>query len=204
MSTFSFDGLDPVELLERLTLYAYELFGCFPNPHFEPVVRGSGDGPEDLALATFTKFLDPNDDSIKWKRAERPTLWSLLAFLKKVLQNDFLDLMKSKRYQTTVIRDGKAQDGKTDLSLDDFASNDETPEVQVIRKQQREILLGKFANEPDLGDVLEAQLEPEAYNAYTNKDLASLLSTNVSDIENRKKRLSLRLRKLQKGERAER
>ena len=202
MAAFSFDGIDPVELLERLTLYAYDLFGCFPNPNFEPVLRGSGDSPEDLAMDTFGKFLDPNDDSVKWKRTERPTMWTLLAFLKKVLQNDFFDLKKSKRYETTVIRDGRSPDGDSDLSLDDFAANLESAEGRTIRKEQREFLLGKFADEPELRDLLAAQLEPEAYNAYTNKDLATLLDTDVPDIENRKKRLSLRLRKLQTGDQA--
>ena len=100
------------------------------------------------------------------------------------------------------LADGRSPDGESDLSLDDFAAKLESAEGRAIRNEQREFLLGKFADEPELRDILAAQLEPEAYNAYTNKDLATLLGTDVPDIENRKKRLSLRLRKLQTGDQA--
>ena len=41
------------------------------------------------------------------------------------------------------------------------------------------------------------QLDPEGFQALTNKELAVVLSTTVDEIENRKKRLMNRLFKFQ-------
>src|SRR6266849_9330585 len=83
VKTFSFGEIDPEDLLRRLTLYAYSLFGCFPDPIFEPVMKFHGASPEDLAIAALTRLLDPDDHGVEWKPEHGPiTKDSLLAFLK--------------------------------------------------------------------------------------------------------------------------
>jgi hypothetical protein len=47
-----------------------------------------------------------------------------------------------------------------------------------------------------LKEIVTLQLAPEGYNAFTNQELSRLLDTTVGDIEARKKRIKLRLRKL--------
>ena len=79
------------------------------------------------------------------------------------------------------------------MTLDDFITTLESPEAKAIRKQQREQLLAKFKDEPELKELLTVQLDPEGFQAYTNKELAVLFSTTVDEIENRKKRLMNRL-----------
>jgi hypothetical protein len=48
-----------------------------------------------------------------------------------------------------------------------------------------------------LKELLTVQLDPEGFQAFTNKELAVLLSTTVEEIESRKKKLMNRLFKLQ-------
>jgi hypothetical protein len=53
--------------------------------------------------------------------------------------------------------------------------------------------LSRLDDEPELRDLLAVQLDPDGYMARTNQEVAQLLETTVSDIENRKKRLNRRL-----------
>ena len=90
----------------------------------------------------------------------------------------------------------------TQVTLDELAVNLDTPEAISVRREHNEHLIASFRDTPDLQDVLRVQLEPDGYNAYTNIDLALLLTTTVSDIENRKKRIQNRLMKRCQQQRA--
>lgn len=194
MSEFSLAGIDPLEVVERLTLEAYRLFGVFPDDESEPTLRVYGDSPKDLAMATFLKLLDPDEPTVTWKEDwERPNQDSLFRFLRKVMQNDFIDMKRRKLYVHSIYPEGESVDGERTMTFDDYAASVESPEGQAIRAQQRDQLLDTFRDEPDLRDVLAAQLDPEGYCAHTNQQLADLLSTTVSEIENRKKRIARRL-----------
>lgn len=201
MKTFSFGEIDLEDLLRRLTLYAYTLFGCFPDPIFEPVIKFHAASPEDLVIATVTRLLDPDDHAVEWKADYGPmTRDSLLRFLKTVLVHDFIDMKRKGMYKASIYMPTVANDPEGDgdeMSLDDFIARIESPEAKVIRRQQREQLLCKFNDEPELKEILMVQLDPEGFQAFTNKELAVLLSTTVDEIENRKKRLMNRLLKLQ-------
>lgn len=199
MAEFTFAGVNPVELFERLTLHAYRLFGCFPDPNFSPVMRSYGDSPEDLAMDTLNKFLNPEDRTVKWKAAwGKPTKAALVGYLKEVLTNDFLDRKRKKQYKTHAeLPPMETEDGKG-ITLDQLAVHMETPEAIAIRKQRHEELVEYLAEEPELRDLLSVQLDPEGYRAYTNQEVAVLLDTTVDEIENRKKRLERRLLKFMK------
>jgi len=201
VKTFSFGEIDPEDLLRRLTLYAYTLFGCFPDPIFEPVIKFHATSPEDLAIATVTRLLDPDDHAVEWKVDYGPmTRDSLLRFLKTVLLHDFIDMKRKGMYKASIYMPTVADDPEGDageMCLDDFIAGIESAEAKVIRRQQREQLLSKFSDEPELKEVLTVQLDPEGFQAFTNKELAVLLSTTVDEIENRKKRLMNRLFKFQ-------
>jgi hypothetical protein len=43
---------------------------------------------------------------------------------------------------------------------------------------------------------MKLQLHPDGYNAFSNLELARLLDTSIKDIENQKKRIKVRLKKL--------
>jgi DNA-directed RNA polymerase specialized sigma24 family protein len=202
VKTFSFDQIDPEDLLQRLTLFAYSLFGCFPDPRFEPVIKFHGDSPEDLAITALTRLLDPDDHTVEWKPAQGPmTRDALIVYLKTVLFHDFIDMKRKRMYKASVymllVGDNPGDDG-SEMTLDDFIAKMESPEATAMRKELQDHLLAKFNNEPELKEVLAVQFDPDGYQAYTNKDLATLLGTTVGEIENRKKRLMNRLLKLQK------
>ena len=197
MSEFSLAGIDPLAIVERLTLEAYRLFGVFPDDESEPSLRVYGDGPKDLAMATFLKLLDPDGAGVAWKESwGRPTQETLFRFLRKTMRNDFIDMKRRKLYRQSTYPEGESADGERTISFDDFAGALESPEGQAMRAQQREQLLDSFSDEPDLRDVLAVQLDPAGYCAHTNQDLAQLLDTSVSEIENRKKRIARRLQRL--------
>ena len=196
MAELSLEGIDPEELLLRLTCHANALFQWFPGGD-EKALSGDGSGPEDLAMSVLLRFLDPADQTVRWKSGQkRLTKASLLAFLKTVLRHDFLDLKKSKRYKTTVhatVTSRVANQDASELSLDDVCAAIDSPEGRAIRQEQRNQLLAELAGEPDLQELLMVQLEPEGYQAFTNRDLARLLEIPVAEIVNRKKKLSRRL-----------
>lgn len=170
------------ELLQRLTLYAYGLFGCYPSAEAEPALRVSGKSPEDLAMDVLTRYFDPHDTRVVWDASRG----QLLSYLKTVLWHDFLDLKRAGLYRGTVAAD----------SLDMLASPGPSPEMRVARAQQRARVLAALADEPELQALVALQLDPEGWPGFTNQELAARLGTSVAEIENRKKRLLRRLLKL--------
>lgn len=145
-------------------------------------------------MDTIVKFLDPEDNTVTWNDARgAPTMEGLIAYLERVMRNDFLDRKRSKRYKCQAsLPPAESEDG-TGMTLDELAVFLETPEAIASRHQRHEQLIASFADTPELQDVLRVQLDPDGYNAFTNIDMAGLLDTTVSDIENRKKRIHGRL-----------
>lgn len=171
---------NPGELIQRLTLYAYGLFGCFPHPAAEPALRVSGMSPEDLAMNVLVRLYDPADTTVQWDAARGP----LLAYLKRVLWSDFVDLKRAALYRNT---------SQAPASFDLFAGAQESPEARAARREDRDRILAHLAAEPELAALAAQQLDPDGWPGYTNQELAQRLDTTVSEIENRKKRLLHRL-----------
>jgi DNA-directed RNA polymerase specialized sigma24 family protein len=202
MAETSLIAVDIEELLNRLTLHAQNLVAGAVCLGLDEIALPGGESAGDLASATLLKFLDPSETSVKWSEARgQPTTASLLAYLRKVLEHDFLDLKRKKSYQTTVYvdavdHDDKQEEGKAGITLDQLAAELETPEGKTLRLERVNWILKQFDAEPELKEIVELQLDPRGYNAFTNQELAELLSTTVPDIEARKKRIKSRLRKL--------
>ena len=85
------NGLEDVEYQEvmyRLTLYAYRLFGAFAQDGVAVLKNGEGgESPEDLAMTALGRFLDPGDRTVKWdgKKGGDPTTKGVIAYLRTVL-----------------------------------------------------------------------------------------------------------------------
>ena len=146
------------------------------------------------------RFVDPADTKVKWKDEwGRPSTGSVLAYLKKALSRDFLDLKKSKQYKTTVFVEDL--DGESDgLGFDKWAKMAAGPDGQLIRNERRDALIRSFADDPGAQEMLKLQLDPEGYNAFTNQELADLLNTTVAEVENIKKRVQTRLLRILKAQ----
>lgn len=200
MDEIDLSPVDVEDVLKRLTLYADWLFFSLAGLTGGACLSGLGESPDDLAMGTVAKFLDPLDHTVAWKGQHgTPTTEGLLRFLREVLKKDLLDLLRRKAHETTILLDsqpsGEDQEGTAPRkkTLDEFASSVEGPDGQVLREEQHTRLLSRLEHDPELRDLLAVQLDPDGYQAHTNQDLADLLGTTVGEIENRKKRLGRRL-----------
>ena len=197
MAEISLGDVDIEAVLFRLTRRAQALFGAVRSLCLEPldVAYAGGDGPEDLAMNLLLRFLDPQDCTVRWREDRgRPTTESVYALLSKALERDFLDLKRSKRYKTTVYveREDNAGDSR-EITLEQLAVYMETPEGTILKRERRQRMIEEFSDDPRAQEIVKLQLDPDGYNGFTNQELAQLLDTTVSDIENRKKRVRTRL-----------
>jgi DNA-directed RNA polymerase specialized sigma24 family protein len=146
------------------------------------------------------RFLDPNDPTVRWASdLGTPTTDGIYALLKKALWRDFLDLKKSKRYTTSVYETDSEGTGAQELSLDQLIGYFDTPEGILLKKERMKVILAEFADDPKAQEILQLQLDPTGYAAFTNQDLAVLLDISVDDVENRKKRVRTRLLRILHG-----
>lgn len=178
-----FAGVSWTQVLRGLTFEAIRLFRAVELGRRDTVLVGLGLSPEDLALATLAKLLDPEDRTVVFRKGEA----SVLTFLKKVMKNDFLDLLKRKSYETTEIVDGSSthrdgEDGVPD-TLDSFEGSSARSVDVFFRDRLRELV----AADAELVDYIEVVWDCEVFKP---EDIASLLCTTTDDIQNRKKRLN--------------
>jgi DNA-directed RNA polymerase specialized sigma24 family protein len=186
-------------VLYRLALHAQSLFTAAACLGRSQVVLPGGDSAADLASATLLKLLDPIDTSVTWSPAKGPpTTAGVLAYLREVPRRDFLDLVRSKRATTSVYPDDERADGQGRLgsTIDQGVASYGNPEDEHLQSERLAWLVEQFKDDPELVEILRLQLEPAGYNAFSSQELAKRLSTTVVEIENRRRRVRRRLRKL--------
>jgi DNA-directed RNA polymerase specialized sigma24 family protein len=198
--------VDLEDVLHRLTWHARHLIDAAACLGADEIVMRGGEGPADLASQTLLKLLDPEDKTVVWsEKRGQPTTAGLVAYLRVVLERDFLDLVRSKRYRTTVYPDQKhdAEDDRPPgVRMDQIPAKSASPEEVAAQRQQTSWVLAQFVAYPELEAILKLQLEPNGYNAYSNQELARMLGLTVTEIENRKKRVKTRLKVLAAERRA--
>ena len=204
MKELSLAQVDFEQVLYRLALHARHLITAAKCLGVEDLVLPGGDSPVDLASATLLKFLDPGDVSVVWsENKEPPTTAGLVAFLRVVLERDFLDLVRSRRYRDATYPDHNDPDLKPqELDgdwFDSIATASTDPEHEAVNHKTSAWLLKQFREDPDLQAILQLQLEMDGYNAFSNLELARMLAVPVAEIENRKRRLKTRLKSLASG-----
>ena len=186
LSPASFD-----EILRRLTADAVRLFASAGLKGPEAVLKGIGKSPEDLAMDTILKL---TGGELNYHRAKG----SLPAYLAKVMERDFLDLLRRKSYQTTEIVEPVAtaeademQGRRSRRSIDTFP-DEATPDwlEQISDGETKQRILSLVQGEQDLEEYVIAVLD---LNARKPQDVADLLNTDTADILSRKKRLRRRL-----------
>lgn len=86
MADLDLGQVDIEKVLKRLTLHAQRLFFAFAGLTNESALRGLGVGPEDLAMDTVLKFLDPKDHTVEWKEKHGvPTTDGVSRYLRSVV-----------------------------------------------------------------------------------------------------------------------
>ena len=204
MKELSLAQVDFEQVLYRLALHARHLITAAKCLGVEDLVLPGGDSPVDLASATLLKFLDPGDVSVVWsENKEPPTTAGLVAFLRVVLERDFLDLVRSRRYRDATYPDHNNPDLEPQEFdgdwFDSIATASTDPEHEAVNHKTAAWLLKQFREDPDLQAILRLQLEMDGYNAFSNLELARMLAVPVAEIENRKRRLKTRLKSLASG-----
>jgi DNA-directed RNA polymerase specialized sigma24 family protein len=118
--------------------------------------------------------------------------------LREVLRRDFLDFVRSKRAKTSVYADDERTDGEelSESSLDQRTSSFGNPEDEHLRRERLAWLVEQFKDCPELLEIVRLQMEPTGYNAFSSQEIAERLNTTVVEVEHRRRRINLRLRKL--------
>ena len=148
------------------------------------VVDGLGKSPEDFAFDVLNLYLT---EQINFAGDDED---GLFRFLAEVMGNDILDELRSSARKTTKKVPHLSRDGQDDpqaaKGLDDFDSGfsvDELVEGNLLRERLYSIL---EKSEPELYEVVYAVFE---LGALTPREIAELVRTTPSEIQNRKKRL---------------
>jgi DNA-directed RNA polymerase specialized sigma24 family protein len=134
----------------------------------------------------------------RWGEEIADDIKSFLAHLREVLRRDFLDFVRSKRATTSVYPDDERADGQdlSESTIHQRVASYGNPEDEHLQSERLVWLVEQFKDDPELLEILRLQLEPAGYNAFSSQELAKRLSTTVVEIENRRRRVIRRLRKL--------
>jgi DNA-directed RNA polymerase specialized sigma24 family protein len=173
--------------------YAYRLY-LTAGLLSEQVLRPYGKSPEDYVQEVLTRLWDESDTGVNWNTARgKPTTQGVIAFLKKVLLNDFIDdrRERSQHRRTQGLTPATADDGAD--ALDPPDSRQPSQEVlvdKVHRDRLFEQLFESASGDEPLEEYLLLQCGDDGYNGYTPARAAELLNTTVDDIQNRKRKCS--------------
>lgn len=186
------DELD--EIVKKLTVYAYSIV---PR---SVVLRGLGDGPEDLVVETLRRWWDPST-KVKWDSDRgQPSLGGIIAFLKRVMKNLFLDSLKTADHQRAA-----------DIGDDEHAPSGMTSGVTARRHDADALLARSYLHElagrvlaiagqaDDTEVVRYVELQTKEGGPYKNQEAAERLGVEPSDVVNLRKRLDRYLLKAREG-----
>jgi DNA-directed RNA polymerase specialized sigma24 family protein len=192
-----FRDVDWCEVIRKLTLYAYRVFGTTLVAKGEKVLEGFGESPEDLAFSVMQKLIDPDEASICWGSSlGKPTTEKVIALLATALKHDFIDRKRSPRYKKAVELPEGSHDDATDKSAHDpkQQSEEERLALKLQREQVMQLLLRDFRTEDPLAErYLKLQFSEGEYIAYTPQQAAERLGVAVKEITNIKKRIERRI-----------
>jgi len=175
------------ELLKKLTAYAVLLFAQAGLTGSDVSLRGTGVSPQDLAIGTLDKLVC---GELNYHR----TKGRLDSYLATVMVHDFLDIVRSKAYTTSVASD--SEDSETPAPDHphhaQFDGSPSQPDLHsyVADREYKEKVYDLLEGERDLEEMAYAVLELDAIKP---QDIAGLLKTDATDIQNRKKRMRRRL-----------
>ena len=164
-----FAGTDWPDVCRRLTAYATLMF------RGDNVMQGTGASPVDLVQAVIEQVMRGKIDY----DGQRP----LLPLLKKVLFRDFLDLRKSApRRTTTIMEPHEGPDGDQVGGLDSLTQPASAEPDVLFRQTVFEAIGADQALRDYASAILDCGLSKP-------REIADLLGTTATDIENRRKRL---------------
>lgn len=180
-----FGGVVWDEVVDRLMAEAVRLFASARLVGADRVMSGLGVSPEDLAYQTITALLE--DKTVRYRKDDG----ELLPFLKRVMRNDFIDMVRRPVYKRTDIVDpvdeaSRQQEGAVQ-TLETLGASGSNPQPDLFWRDRVRLIV---ADDPKLVEYVDAILELELTKPA---EIADLLSTTVEDIYNRRRRLATRI-----------
>ena len=170
------------------------------------IVRGTGEGPSDLAMEALKRFIDPQDQTVRWDpKRGKPTTKRVLAYLKQVVRFDVIDRLrsqKSKRHvDESTLQSHPGNVTSSSLSRSRQRGSGENPlqEQHVFRKSVLDALVSSLAEEPDddLFEYLAFQFpDGTEYADHKPRNVAEEFGWEISRVTSAKKRLERRINRL--------
>jgi DNA-directed RNA polymerase specialized sigma24 family protein len=147
------------------------------------VVDGDGKSATDFAANTLLLFLD---NKIPCTGDEN----AIFACLRRVMENDILDVRRSATAKTTTkvqpVSGSTSKDGTSLKGLDDFAHRDAVDKLVEANEFKQRFYELLEVSEPELYELVYAVFEE---NALTPRAIAEVIGTDSDDVQNRRKRL---------------
>lgn len=185
------------QVVKRLALYASTLV---PGDS----IKGLGIGRGDLVNETLRRLWDPAT-GVKWRSSEGPpTVKTVVAFLKVVLKNYFLDCLRSGAYTHTAPSPAVDVGPESEQSEGDppgSGSGETDHLVERILVEQLYTRARALAEEGDDVDVaLYLDLQVRDGGPYPNAEAAKALGVAAPDIVNIRKRLDRLVIRAKRGD----
>jgi len=185
------DELD--EIVKKLTIYAYSIV---PS---HVVIRGVGDGPEDLVVETLRRWWDPST-KVKWNSDRgQPNLGGIIALLKRVMKNIFLDSLKTADHKRAA---DTGDDADAPSAMSKMTARQHDADALLARTYLQELaerVLALAEEADDTEVVCYVELQTKEGGPYKNQEAAERLGIEPSDVVNLRKRLDRYILKAREG-----
>jgi hypothetical protein len=190
-----FSRVDLVLLVKRLTACAAKWFlqeGCSGE---ESVLPATGKSAKDLAFDTVTEFIKGR---VKWQpTSEESADVELYRLLRKVMRNDFLDLVKEGREykRTKVLEPSEGGEGawgeySSKATLANLPSDAEDGFYSLNAAMVARRVLSLIKGDSELEDYVNAVLRS---GCTKREDIAAYLGITVEEVTSRRKKLRIKL-----------
>jgi RNA polymerase sigma factor (sigma-70 family) len=167
-----YKNIDFEHVIKVLRVRAYQLYLV----HDDSERMFDATTADDLVQAVMREFLE-HPSGMDWD----PKQGSLETFLRKVLERRWIDRYRRERKIAATFDD--------DENPLDLPARPEDPLADLDRETFLKTIAKQLTNHPELLEVVQAVDILDDDRLHSNKELAELVRTSVSDIENRKKRL---------------
>lgn len=180
------------EVVKKLTIYASSLVPA------NRVIAGVGDGPDDLVVRTMSKWWDPRTN-VKWNtdRGE-PNLGGIIALLKRVLHNLFLDTLKKADHKRAAAVEEDAPSVMAKAVARQHDAEAILARSYLHELVERVVALAEAAEDVEV--VCYVDLQTKEGGPYKNQEAAERLGVKPSDVVNLRKRLDRYVLKAQQGQ----
>lgn len=182
-------------LLRQLTACAATWFLEEDCRNDEDILPATGKSAKDLVFDAVSEF---SEGKIEWKPKSLKTAHGELYWLlRRVIRNDFLDLIKNGRaYKRTKVLDThrsigeEANEFSHTLTLDELPDDESKIENTIDAAILSRCVLPLVAGEKELEDYINAVLQA---GCFKREDIAAYLNVSPQEVTNRQRTLRVRL-----------